>query len=319
MPHKGTRRAAALLTALLLLALFSAGCALPSVGRTVTREEVLQAPPAYEGEPSCVINGDKPFFTREELDAAEGLEFSELDELGRCGPAVGVLGMETRPTEKRGPIGTVRPSGWHTIRYDDRIEDRYLYNRCHLVGYQLCGVNADPRNLITGTRYMNIEGMLPVENAVNAHIGLNKDHVLYRVTPVFLGDDLLASGVLIEALSVEDRGRGLSLCRYVFNVQPGVLIDTRDGTSEADPAWVPPERGLQALEELEPAEDVLDRALPDSEIVTRQYILNTKTGKFHLPGCSYASGIQEENRELFEGDREALLEQGYSPCGRCKP
>lgn len=312
-------KAAALLLALLLTGLLCTGCAVPGFAPTLTREELLQAPPTYAGEPILVVNGDKPFFTKEDFAAEEGFTFSELDQLGRCGPAMGLLSLDTRPTEKRGPIGEIRPSGWHTVRYDDRIEDRYLYNRCHLLGYQLCGVNDDPRNLITGTRYMNIEGMLPVENAVNAYIGLNKVHVLYRVTPVFLGEDLLASGVLIEAASAEDRGRGLSLCRYVFNVQPGVLIDTRDGSSEKDPAWTAPERDLQPLEELGPAEEAGARELPEGEVLSRAYILNTKTKKFHLPGCSYAENVQAENREIFEGSREELLEQGYSPCGRCRP
>ena len=203
MPHTNRTRTAALLLALLLLGLLCAGCAVPGFAPSLTREDFLQAPPVYAGEPGCVVNGDEPFFTREDFAAEEGFTFSELDQLGRCGPARGLLSLDTRPTEKRGPIGTVRPSGWHTVRYDDRIEDRYLYNRCHLLGYQLCGVNDDPRNLITGTRYMNIEGMLPVENAVNAYIGLNKVHVLYRVTPVFLGEDLLASSLFEDALGGE--------------------------------------------------------------------------------------------------------------------
>ena len=156
MPHIRKRKAAALLTALLLLALLSAGCALPAVGGTVTREEVLQNPPVYAGEPGCVINGDKPFFTKEELDAAEGLVFSELDELGRCGPAVGVLSMETRPAEKRGPIGNVRPSGWHTIRYDDRIEDRGSgigeLSLRYVRGGRLCGARNSGRGISCGLR-----------------------------------------------------------------------------------------------------------------------------------------------------------------------
>lgn len=295
---------ALLLGLTLLLAL-----GLPSGARKtpLTREAFLAAPPAYAGESGCVVNGDRPFFTEEERKAAAGLRFSELDALGRCGPAQALLGPETLATEKRGPIGELRPSGWHTVRYDDRIEDRYLYNRCHLVAYQLCGENADPRNLITGTRYMNIEGMPPVEILVGDYIEDSGRHVLYRVTPVFLGRELLARGVLMEARSLEDGGRGLQLCRYVFNVQPGVLIDYADGESRADPAWSAPE------DEARRDPEAGDAAQEES------YVLNTRTLRFHRPDCPSAEEISEGNRVLFRGTREELLERGYSPCSRCGP
>ena len=308
--------------ALLLLLLASLGLALFRAQRLKAAREAEPGDLTalvYAGEPAVEINGGIPFFSREELRAESYTSFSPLDALGRCGPAMGCLGPELMPAEERGPIGTVRPSGWQTARYDDLIEDRYLYNRCHLIAYMLCGENDNERNLITGTRWLNTRGMLPYEILVGDYLERTGNHVLYRVTPVFLGEDLLASGVLIEAADLESRGRSFSLCRYVFNVQPGVLIDTRDGSSREDPAWTAPERGLQALEELEPTEDAGARSLPEGEILSRAYILNTKTKKFHLPGCPYAENMQEENRELFEGSREELLEQGYSPCGRCGP
>lgn len=292
--------AALLLGAAILLAV----AGLSGAGKgPLSRERFLASPPAYEGEPGCVVNGDRPFFTEEDLKDADGLRLSELDRLGRCGPAAALLGPETQATEKRGAIGDVRPSGWHTVRYDDRIEDRYLYNRCHLLAYQLSGENADPRNLITGTRYMNVEGMLPVEILVGNYIQQSGRHVLYRVTPVFLGRELLARGVLMEAQSLEDGGRGLQLCRYVFNVQPGVLLDYASGESRADPTWKVPEGEVG----------------PEPDAREAVYVLNTRTLRFHLPDCPAAAEIAEGNRIDFRGSREEVLEMGYSPCGVCGP
>ncbi len=222
---------------LVLLAVLTLLWTQRQVPAPLTREDVLRDPPSYAGEPSLILNGDRPFFTGEEQKNTRGIQLSERDSLGRCGPAMALLGPETRATEPRASLAGIRPSGWHTVRYDDRIEDRYLYNRCHLLGFQLSGVNADPRNLITGTRWLNVQGMLPLEILVGDYIERSGGHVLYRVTPVFRGEDLLASGVLLEALSAEDGGKALSLCRYVFNVQPGVLIDYRDGASRPDPPW----------------------------------------------------------------------------------
>ena len=189
--------------------------------------------PAYPGDGTLFveINGNAPYFTEEELGAGVFERYSPLDELGRCGPAAACLGPETMPDGTRGPIGAVRPSGWHTVRYDDLIEDRYLYNRCHLIAYVLSGENDNERNLITGTRQLNKVGMLPFELETADYILETGRHVLYRVTPVFEGRNLVASGVLIEARSVEDHGRGLCFCVYVFNVQPGIEIDYRTGDS----------------------------------------------------------------------------------------
>ena len=200
---------------------------------TVFRYEDL---PAYSGTPYTEINGNRPELSeaslrQEELSA--GYEFySSLDLLGRCGETFACVGEETMPTEKRGSIGMVKPSGWQTVRYDDLIEDRYLYNRCHLIGYQLTGENANECNLITGTRYMNVEGMLPFENMVADYVKETGNHVLYRVTPVFQGMELVARGVHMEALSLEDGGRGIRFNVFVYNVQPGIEIDYLTGKSQ---------------------------------------------------------------------------------------
>ena len=188
--------------------------------------------PEYEGEPFVLINQNIPFFEKDDY-TTESLEnYSELDELGRCGAAYANISKELMPTEERGQIGDVRPSGWHTVKYPELIEDRYLYNRCHLIGYQLSGENANEKNLITGTRYMNVEGMLPFENKVADYVRRSDNHVLYRVTPVFEGNNLVATGVLMEAYSVEDRGEGVCFCVFVHNVQPGIEIDYRTGESK---------------------------------------------------------------------------------------
>lgn len=217
--------------------------------------------------------------------------YSEHDILGRCGQAEALLGRELMPEEERGEIGSVKPTGWHTVRYDDIIEDRYLYNRCHLIGYQLAGENANDKNLITGTRYFNVEGMEPYENMVAGYIRLTGNHVHYRVIPVFEGDDLLAKGVWMEAESAEDGGEGVSFSIFVYNVQPGIWLDygTGDSSAEADTAG------------------------------NRDFVLNTRTKKFHTPDCKNVADIQEGNRKGYKGSREELVEDGYVPCGWCKP
>ena len=184
----------------------------------------------YSGNPYVELNGNLPYFTDEELTTTAFELYSELDSLGRCGPAYANVCKEIMPTEERGSIGMVKPTGWHTVKYDC-IADRYLYNRCHLIGYQLAGENANEKNLITGTRYLNVDGMLPFENEVADYVNDTDNHVLYRVTPVFSGDNLLASGVIIEAKSVEDNGAGLQFNVYCYNVQPGISIDYTTGES----------------------------------------------------------------------------------------
>ena len=193
---------------------------------TVAVEDI----PAYSGEPYVVLQDNQPDFGLEDLTLEPFENYSELDYLGRCGVAYANICLDIMPTEPRGDIGQVKPSGWQTVKYDC-VDGKYLYNRCHLIGYQLAGENANKQNLITGTRYMNVEGMLPFENMVDAYVEETENHVLYRVTPVFDGEDLVASGVQIEAFSVEDEGEGLCFNVYVYNVQPGVTIDYATGDS----------------------------------------------------------------------------------------
>ena len=214
--------------------------------------------------------------------------------------AFACIGTDSLPTEERGAIGMIKPSGWHTVRYDDLIEDKYLYNRCHLIAFELSGENANPQNLITGTRYMNVEGMLPFENRVRDYIENSNNHVMYRVTPVFEADNLVASGVLMEGYSVEDSGTGICFNVFCYNVQPYIEIDYADGTS-----WISEQSDVQS------ESDTQDRKIT--------FILNTNTKKFHYPDCSSVNDIKEENKEVFTGSREELIEMGYLPCGRCKP
>ena len=195
--------------------------------------------PAYSGKPYAEINGNKPFFNEYPTDAFEN--YSDLDKLGRCGVAYANVCKDIMPTEQRGQIGSVKPSGWHTIKYNGVINGNYLYNRCHLIAYQLAGENANPKNLITGTRYLNIDGMVPFENKVADHIKKNGGHVLYRVTPIFTGDNLVADGVLMEGYSVEDKGAGVQFCAFCYNVQPGITIDyaiTRMSFISVSPLYV---------------------------------------------------------------------------------
>ena len=194
---------------------------------------ILADIPAYSGEPYVAINGNVPYFSDAEMTTTSFEDYSPLDSLGRCGVAYSCVGTETMPTEKRGSIGQIKPSGWHTVKYDF-IDGKYLYNRCHLIGYQLTAENANEQNLITGTRALNIDGMLPFENMTADYIKETGNHVLYRVTPMFDGNDLVAKGVLIEAKSVEDNGEGILFCVFAYNVQPGVTIDYATGDNEAD-------------------------------------------------------------------------------------
>ena len=188
--------------------------------------------PAYSGMPYAEINGNQPRFSNEDRTTEVFETYSDLDSLGRCGIAYANVCKELMPSEERGEIGMIKPSGWHTVKYPDVIEDLYLYNRCHLIGYQLTGENANEKNLITGTRYMNVEGMLPFENKVADYVRKTNNHVLYRATPVFSGDNLVADGVLMEAYSIEDSGKGIKFCVFVYNVQPGIEIDYLTGESK---------------------------------------------------------------------------------------
>lgn len=185
----------------------------------------------YSGDASIPINNNMPWFTKDNITTSSYEYYGDLDSLGRCTVAYGCIGQDLMPTEERGEIGMVKPSGWHTVKYPDLIEDKYLYNRCHLLMYALTGENANEKNLITGTRYLNISGMLPYEDSVLEYIRQTGNHVLYRVTPVFIENELVARGVLMEAYSVEDSGTGICFCSFCYNVQPGITIDYSTGDS----------------------------------------------------------------------------------------
>ena len=250
--------------------------------------------PPYDGTPYAVVNGNQPFFRDEEITTRSFESYAPRDELERCGTAFACVGEDIMPTEKRESISEVKPTGWINVEYDF-VDGRYLYNRCHLIGFQLTGENANWENLITGTRYFNVQGMLPFENMAADYVKETGNHLMYRVTPIFLEDELVARGVLMEAMSAEDRGEDLNYCVFVYNVQPGVAIDYSSGYS--------------ALAE--------DYDLQAGEV--KEYILNTNSKKFHRPDCSGAENMKAENRQVYRGSREDLIAQGYSPCGSCKP
>lgn len=252
------------------------------------------------------INHNEPTFSGSERKAYSYENYSRLDSLGRCGTATAEIGEDLMPTEDRGAIGKIKPSGWHTVKYSC-VDGKYLYNRCHLIGYQLTAENANVKNLITGTRYLNVEGMLPFENMVADYVQETHHHVLYRVCPVFEGENLVASGVQIEAESVEDNGEGISFNVYCYNVQPGVEIDYRTGESR------------YTGEEAEQTTDGAEPTVQPEQEQSADYILNMNTHKFHLPDCSSVDQMKEKNRGTFTGSREALIQQGYEPCKRCNP
>ena len=188
--------------------------------------------PAFSGTAYVEFNGNVPLFTDEDMTTESYETYADLDYLGRCGETMACIGRDLMPTDDRESISEVKPSGWVNVKYDF-VDGKYLYNRCHLIGFQLTGENANKENLITGTRYMNVEGMLPFENMVADYIKDTGNHVLYRVTPIFQGNELVARGVLMEARSVEDNGKGIEFCVYVYNNQPGVEIDYLTGESKA--------------------------------------------------------------------------------------
>ena len=198
----------------------------------------LASIPEYSGKPYVAVNGNNPYFTESDYTTVAFENYSQLDSKGRCGVAFANICLDIMPTEERGNIGSVKPSGWHTVKYEI-VDGKYLYNRCHLIGFQLAGENANEQNLITGTRYMNVDGMLPFENMVAAHVKETENHVLYRVTPIYDGNNLLASGVLMEGWSVEDNGEGICFNVFCYNVQPGIKIDYATGDSEAEDGSAP--------------------------------------------------------------------------------
>lgn len=302
----------------------------------------LDAIPAYNGKAYVAVNNNEPFFTDSDMTTTAFENYSDLDSLGRCGVAYANICRDIMPTEERGKIGMIKPSGWHTVKYDV-IKDRYLYNRCHLIGYQLAGENANPKNLITGTRYLNVEGMLPFENLVADYVNNTGNHVLYRVTPMFSSSNLVANGVLIEAKSVEDNGGGILFNVYCYNVQPGVGINYENGDSWLD-GTTPQEQSAQtgaAQNEGSQSSDgsqagasagdtgssgsitgseasgsntsPAENSVSDSSN-SKTMVHITATGKkYHRAGC----------RTLKKSDTEVTLDEaksmGLSPCGICNP
>jgi len=281
-----------LFTVALLLIMVLSGCA-PTASDTA-EVVALSDIPEFSGEPYVVINDNEPSFPAEDFTSEGFEEYSPLDDLGRCGVAYANVGLETMPTEERGSISNVKPTGWKSVQYDF-VDGKSLYNRCHLIGFQLTGENANRQNLITGTRYMNVDGMLPFENLVADYVKETENHVLYRVTPIFEGDNLVASGVQMEAQSVEDKGAGVCFNVYVYNNQPGVTIDYATGDSWASDE-VPADTGKEST-----------------------YILNTSSRKFHKPDCGSVETISPSNKKSYTGTREELINQGYEACGKCKP
>lgn len=295
--------------------------------RPVTDDGVLsyRDVPAFEGNPYVYVNDGEPTFTDEQRAAEPGHEhYGELDELGRCTAAFAVVGPETQPTEKRGSIGEIRPSGWQMAKYDF-VEGKYLFNRCHLLGYQLTGENANPQNLITGTRYLNIQGMLPFENAVADYVDATGNNVLMAVTPIFEGDELVARGVHMMAESVEDGGEGVAFNVFCYNVQPGVVIDYGTGESmlEEEATLLPDVSGAEKAPAT--ASDGGGEASEKGATETDEgkgvavYVLNTNSKKFHRPDCSSVGQMSAKNREDVEDTRENLIANGYDPCKRCNP
>ena len=272
---------------LLLLALLFGGCSYnqPGLDTQAIQENTqksyeLTDIPAYAGNSFVILDDNKPAFSKKDRERTDAFEtYSDLDELGRCGVAYANICKELMPTEERGAIGMVKPTGWHTVKYDN-VEGKYLYNRCHLIGYQLAGENANEKNLITGTRYLNVTGMLKFEDQVADYVNETNHHVLYRVTPVFEGDNLVASGVEMEAYSVEDKGEGVSFHVFLYNVQPGITIDYATGESWLD-----------------------DSKTTEDNEKTLNYVLNTNTHKFHKGNCESVRDIADSNKEVYTGNR----------------
>lgn len=258
--------------------------------------------PDYDGKAYVELNGNVPEFSESEKTYSESFEeYGKLDSLGRCTYAVSCIGKDLMPTEKRGSIGSVKPSGWHISKYDF-VDGKYLYNRCHLIGYQLTAENANERNLITGTRYLNVEGMLPFENDVADYIEITNNHVYYKVTPIFEGNNLVANGVQMQAYSVEDNGQGISFNVYCYNVQPGVAIDYATGDNQAVAS--------SSASVTSTSSDVTDK---------KTYIVNTKIKKFHNPDCDGVKKMSSSNKKKYKGTRDSLISNGYSPCQKCNP
>lgn len=283
-------------------------------------EFTLSMVPAYAGNAYVDIHDDVPFFLEEELVAESFQEYWPLDELGRCTGAYACIGPDSLPTEAREDISSVVPTGWHSVQYEG-IDRDYLYNRCHLIGFQLTGQSANEKNLITGTRYMNVEGMLPFENSVRMYVEGTGNHVLYRVRPYYHGDDLVAAGVLMEAKSIEDPL--VQFCAFCYNVQPGIEIDYATGDSAVKKTpdsedILPIERSFESGEGTTTTRSIWKETASE-ETVEITYVLNTNTKKFHNPYCESVGDMKDKNKLETTLSREEIIRQGYAPCKRCNP
>ena len=258
----------------------------------------LKNVPKYSGDPYVAVHNNKPYFGKSYLTRKAFELYSKLDSEGRCGTAFANVCEKIMPEGERESIGMVKPTGWHTVKYST-ISGKYLYNRCHLIGYQLAGENANEKNLITGTRYMNIEGMEPFENMVADYVKETDHHILYRVTPIFKGSELVARGVLMEARSVEDDD--IEFCVYCYNVQPGIKINYATGSSS--------KAGSSGSK----------NSSKPKKSNKKTYIINVNTGKFHLPSCSSVDRMSDANKKKVKSTRSSLIKQGYSPCQNCNP
>ena len=265
----------------------------PPAGENQNQNFDLSSLPAYSGSPYVALQNNVPSFTEDQYTTASYEQYSELDSLGRCGMAIACIGRDLMPTEDRGDIASVKPSGWIQAQYDGK----YLYNRCHIIGFQLSGENDNEKNLITGTRYFNVDGMLPFENMVADYVKETGNHVLFRVTPIYEGNNLVASGVQMEAYSVEDRGTEICFNVFIYNVQPGITIDYATGRSWLNTSIPPVQDNGEA----------------------REYVLNTSTKRFHYPHCASATDMKPANRQDVTETRANLIAQNYQPCGSCNP
>ena len=302
------------LKVILLIITISAGLSL--FGNTITEKNESAdverlCIPKYSGMPYFVLNDNVPYFSNSDKTRTDAFEYySALDRLGRCGQAYANICPELEPTEERDEIGQIRPSGWHTVKYNGLIDGNYLYNRCHLIAYQLAGENANERNLITGTRYLNTCSMEYFETWVDNYVDRTGNHVLYRVTPVYDGDNLVASGVRMEGWSVEDDGSGICFNVYCYNVQPGIIIDYSNGDSRLD------ERHTAADEEMSEQETCEAYTVAPGEY---EFVINTNSGKFHLKSCDSVQDMAEYNKMPYTGTAQELIDMGYKPCRRCLP
>ncbi len=288
------------------------------------KKPTVSSIPKYSGKIYIPINSNIPNFSKSELTTKAYESYSPLDSLGRCGVAKASLGKEIMPEEgeKRESISSIKPSGWVQAKYEF-VSGKYLYNRSHLIGWQLSAENANKRNLITGTRYMNTKGMLPFENMVADYINETGNHVAYRVTPVFNGSDLVATGVQIEAYSIEDDGDGICFNVFCYNIQPGIEIDYSTGNSKLskDTAETTTKKATTTKKPTTTKKTTTTKkpTTTKNAAADTKYVCNTNSKKFHYPNCASAKKIKDENKMEYKGSRDSLLNQGYTPCGNCDP